>query len=288
MVKTETWVGSLTTLSVFLMMPLMFGLLFLLAPYGPVADFSAIIISEGVMWGLMRGTRELARLLAGLIHHVKCRPTSRKEPYGWKWPGAFAYRWKDHPETIDYLSDYVMQDGSKGAYLTKLKVSLLNDIHHPYYNRGGRLKNMFWLHKYPYDEQFAEDADTVTYMGVPCKNVSSVSWANLAEVMPSMEYFRDPKAWNKLKGKHNHVPYVEPKDFSHTPWFEVTDSSGMRAARENRVSRERQRRRIQMAMATGPKGATSGVPLCPECNEPLKVESGLGECKNGHKWNELS
>jgi hypothetical protein len=258
--------------------------------------FMVMIVVAGQYWWIafvvyyplmilsMRASRWIAKVMAGLVHHVKCRPTSRKEPYGWKWPGMFTYRWKRHPQTIGYLPHYRFQNGKVGGYVTRLQMSVWNRIVHPFYNRGGRLKAMFWIHEFPYDEQFAEDEDTVYYRGYNVKGISTVSWANLHEIMPSMEYFRDPKAWNRLKGKHNHVPYVEPDDLSHTPWFEVTDSSGMRAARESRAARFAQSQKVKVAMLSGPKGQTSQVPLCPECDKPLKVDNDVGTCENGHSW----
>jgi hypothetical protein len=273
-------------LDVILMAPtfLGFGVFMLFAIYAPGLFAVGFVLYMVISVAMMRLPREVARLLAGLLKHMKCRPTARKEPYGWKWPGMFTLRWRKHPQTIGYLAHYRFTYGHVGGYVTKFSLGVLNTIRHPFYNRGGRMKNLFLIHEFPFDEQFAEEEDTVVYMNLTCRNVSSVSWANLHEIMPSMEYFRDPKAWNRLKGKHNHVPYVEPDDLSHTPWFEVTDSSGMRAARESRAARSLQSQKVKVAMLTGPKGTTSQTPMCPECDKPLKVDNEVGTCENGHSW----
>ena len=147
------------------------------------------------------------------------------------------------------------------------------------------MKNLFAIHEFPFDVQFAEDEDDVQFLGYPVR-VPGVSWGNFHEIMPNVEYFRDPKSWNRFKGQHNHVPYVEPDDLSHTPWFEVTDSSGMRAARETQKARTTSRQKVAVAMMSSGKGVTSSE-SCPDCGEPLSIQGDIAECKNGHKWNDL-
>ena len=286
MVNWEDIWSSVPGLGIFLILPLMMYSMIALAPFGAVGVVVGMVASEGALVAFMRISRFVIVFYAMKVSHVKCRPTATKPPYGWKWRGMFIYRFKDPPAFAGYLPHYRFQNGHMGGFVYKLKVDWVkNPIKHPFYNRGGLLRNMFWVMEFRWPVQMEEEEDTVAYHKTTVPNIKTVSWANLHEIMPTMEYFRDPKAWNRLAGKHNHVPFVEPDDLSHTPWFEVTDSSGMRAARESQMSKATQRRRVEVAMMAGPKATE--VLLCPDCKEQLTIDGETATCKNGHRWNDL-
>ena len=272
MVDWEAWGANLPMMMVLLVMPLTFGLAFLLAPYGPWATFIAFLAPDGVALAAMRLSRKLTELFADRINHIRCTPESRGGKYGWTYPGnTFIYRYKRDPKPLGYISNYVRPDGSGvGAYLYELSVSpILNRFTHPKYNGGGPIKTMRWLMRFPWPIQMAQNPGTVPYRGISVP-VTHFASANLWEIMPRAEYFTDPKRWNQFRGKPNMVPFVEIDDLSHTPIYYVFDSSGMRAALEQARSSQDARRRIRAAL----------VPEAPRCENghPLIVEGLVGRC----------
>lgn len=291
MVNWEDIWSSVPGLGIFLILPMMMYSMIALAPFGAVGVVVGMVGSEGALVAFMRISRWVIVFYAMKIKHTKCRPTATKPPYGWKWPGPFIYRWGDPPGKPTFLPNYRFQNGHMGAYKYKLKVDWVkNPITHPMYNHHGLIRNMIWLMEFPWPTQMTETSEAVAYHKAAIPPIPGVSWANLHEIMPSVEYLKDPGSWNRFAGKPFMVPFVEPDDFSHTPWFEVTDSSGRREAVEARNSRSLQSRRMAVMMIAAPKGAVAEVPTCPEevagvrCDEPLTREGGTAFCPRGHRF----
>lgn len=232
---------------------------------------------------LVVGLNYLSQLRANMWSFLKLRVKKTTYPNGKSWKGQFTYRYKDHPESIGRIKDYVAPDGHTDpvVYVTECRIPKLARVFHPYFNGGGPLPGFYMIHPAPYDDQFPWDSEGVVFARQSVA-AGHVSWGTVVPIQAQKFQFRNP-----MSGQRGHVsnrsPFVD-RELKHWPWLYVSDSAGMT---DYRV---RQAPIVPMKPLVVVSKQGEGL-SCPKCSYEgkervsFKVEGKMGRCANGHELN---